>query len=204
MNLSHTSASRTLPLLIAGAIALLGCKSDQSEESTPPPPPETTNAKISNEFTATAQVTSIEREQRLVTLRREDGTLFTLQVGSSARNLDQVEVGDTLRVRYKEELAASLRPAGDSPSSVEGVVGGGVTEAGTKPGGGVAVGMSARVKLESIDLKRDIVVFSLASGELIAHRIATPEGRGFVEGLKVGDVVQLDYAQALALSVEEL
>ena len=202
MNLSHTSASRALPFLMT--IALLGCKSDDQSESAPPPEPEAKSAQISNEYTATAEVTAIEREQRVVTLRREDGSLFALQVGSTARNFDQLEVGDTLRVRYKEQLAASLRPAGESAREVEGVVGAGLTEAGDKPGGGLAVGMSARVKLESIDLERDIVVFSLASGELVAHRIATPEGRDFVKGLKVGAVVQLDYATALAISVEEL
>ena len=51
--------------------------------------------------------------------------------------------------------------------------------------------------------ERDIVVFSLASGELIAHRLQTPQGREFVEGLKVGNVVQLDYAEAAALSIEK-
>ena len=157
MNLSHKSASRTLPFLMA--IALLGCKSDDQAESAPPPEPEAKSAQISNEYTATAEVTAIEREQRVVTLRREDGSLFALQVGSTARNFDQLEVGDTLRVRYKEQLAASLRPAGESAREVEGVVGAGLTEAGDKPGGGLAVGMSARVKLESIDLERDIVVF---------------------------------------------
>lgn len=43
---------------------------------------------------------------------------------------------------------------------------------------------------------------SLASGELIARRIQTPQGREFVSGLKVGDIVQLDYKEAAALSIE--
>jgi hypothetical protein len=170
----------------------------------PPPAPEAQRAEISNEFTATAEVTAIERESRMVTLRREDGSLIALEVDPAARNLDQLVVGDTIRVRYKETLAASLRPAGESAREVEGVVGAGRTEAGAKPGGGVGMGMSARVKLESLDLAHDIVVFSLASGELVAHRFATPAGREFAKGLKVGDVVQLDYATGLALSVEEL
>ncbi len=204
-----SSPSRALPILILGAwIALQGCKSEQSATAAAPPPAKTTPAKtsaeISNEFTATAEVTAVEREQRIVTLRREDGSLFALQVGQAARNFDQIEVGDKVRVRYKQSLAASLRPAGETARAAEGAIGAGRTESGAKPGGGVALAMSARVKIESIDLAHDIVVFSLASGELITHRLATPEGRAFAKGLRVGDIVQLDYTEALALSVEEL
>lgn len=209
MNTSRPSPSPVLSLLIAGAcIALFGCKSDQYEADEATPPAASAHAakraEISNEFTATAEVTAVDPESRVVTLRREDGSLIALEVDPSARNLDQLAVGDTVRVRYKEALAASLRPAGESARGVEGMVEAGRTEAGAKPGGGVGLGMSARVKLESIDMKHDIVVFSLASGELIAHRFATPAGREFVEGLKVGDVVQLDYAKGMALTVEEL
>ena len=196
--------SRTLPGLVLGALlALPGCKSGPSTAAAAQPPTRT-RVELSNEFTATADVVTVERERRTVTLRREDGSLLALQVGQAARNFDQLEPGDQVRVRFKESLAASLPPAGESARAAEGVIGAGRTPAGAKPGGALGLAMSARVKIESIDLARDIVVFSLASGELIAHRIATSEGREFARGLEVGDVVQLDYAEALALSVEEL
>jgi len=77
-------------------------------------------------------------------------------------------------------------------------------KAGAKPGAGVGAGISVRAKVESIDRERDIVVCSLASGEMIARRVLTPEGRGFVKTLKIGDTVQLDYTEALALSIDKL
>jgi hypothetical protein len=64
--------------------------------------------------------------------------------------------------------------------------------------------VSLRVKIESIDRERDIVVFSLSPGELIAHRLETDEGRDFASSLEVGDMVQLDHMEVLALTVEEL
>ncbi len=202
---SRPSPSRVLHLLVLGALlALHGCKSGQSGTTVPPPPPPSKSVEFSNEFTATAEVVAVERDQRMVTLRRENGSLFALQVGQAARNFDQLAAGDRVRVRYRETLAASRRPAGESARAAEGVVGAGRTAAGAKPGGALGLAMSVSVKIESLDLARDIVVFSLASGELIAHRIATAEGREFAGGLKIGDVVQLDYAEALALSVEEL
>jgi myo-inositol catabolism protein IolC len=77
-------------------------------------------------------------------------------------------------------------------------------EVGERPAAAAAGAISARVKIESIDRERGIVVFSLASGELIARRLRTSEGREFVKGLAVGDVVQLDYTVAMALGVEKL
>ena len=64
--------------------------------------------------------------------------------------------------------------------------------------------ISLRVRIESLDLPHDIVVFALASGELLTHRLVSAEGREFAEGLKVGDVVQLDYDEAVALSVDAM
>jgi hypothetical protein len=196
--------SRTLNALFACTlIALIGCKSTESDatgaDSAPPK-----SAEISQELTAVAQVTAIDRDTRVVTLKREDGTLFTLTVGNAARNFDQLAVGDQVRARYKATLAVSLRPPGETAQAAQGAAGAARTEAGAKPGVGVGIAATVRVKVESLDLARDIVTLSLASGELISHRLATPEGRAFAKGLKVGDVVQIDYSEALALSVEEL
>lgn len=200
----RSSSSRALAIAIVGVlISLVGCKSGQSKSSAPAPSAKT-SAEISNELTATAEVTAVERDRRVVTVRREDGSLVALRVGPAARNFDQIAVGDKVRVRYMESLTVSRRPAGETASSAQGAVGAARTEAGAKPGGGVGMAINLRVKIESIDPSHDIVVFSLASGELVAHRVATADGRAFVEGLRVGDVVQLDYTEALALSVEEL
>jgi hypothetical protein len=120
------------------------------------------------------------------------------------RNFDKIAVGDRLRVRYKETLTASRLPAGEKATPMEGVVAAGRAEPGATPAGAVGIGLSVRVRIESIDREREIVVFSLASGELLSHRIATPEGVEFVKGLKVGDTVQLDYTEVMAISIEKL
>ena len=183
-------------ILLFGALLTLGaCQS----VATPPEP-----AEISNIITATADVVWVEADQRLVTLRSEDGGLFEFYAGEDVRNFDQIAVGDTLRVSYEERLMASLRPAEEQGAAVEGAFAAARAEEGDKPGAGIGMSVSVRVKIESIDLENDIVVFSLGSGELVAHRIATPEGQAFVKGVRLGDIVRLDYTQAIALTVEEL
>jgi hypothetical protein len=120
------------------------------------------------------------------------------------RNLDQIQTGDELRVYYKEAMAATKLSAGEAVRPARGSVMGDRAEVGERPAAAAAGAISARVKIESIDRERGIVVFSLASGELIARRLRTSEGREFVKGLAVGDVVQLDYTVAMALGVEKL
>jgi hypothetical protein len=186
-------------VVLLGGVILLGACSEPA-----PKEPRSGRAQISNDVEATAGVVAIEPSARLVTLRREDGLQFQVKCGQEVRNFDQIAVGDRLRVRYKETLTATLRPAGEAAGPVEGVVAAGRAEKGATPAGAVGIGLSVRVKIESIDRERDIVVFSMASGELVSHKIATPEGREFVKGLLVGDTVQLDYTEVLALSIEKL
>jgi hypothetical protein len=199
-----------IPALVLPAflVVLGACQGTKSEPARPThwpesaPPAAKQTAQITNEYAATAEVVAIVPEARVVTLRREDGKLVDVKVGEAARNFDQIKTGDTLRVRYKESIAATKLTAGEAARPAEAALVAGRAKPGEKPAGGVGGAVSARVKIESVDREHSIVVFSLASGELVAHRVKTTEGREFINGLAVGDVVQVDCAQALALSVE--
>lgn len=199
MTSRHALAHLLLPA------ALLVASACQSSTTKPPaPPPASHKAQLSSEFTASAEVTAIAKAERTVTLRREDGSMIELQVGASVRNFDQLAVGDALRVRYQETLAAEKLPAGTAIGPVEGAFAGARAKPGEKPGAGAGMAVRLRVRIESLDREREIVVFSLASGELVARRLQTPEGKAFVAGLSIGDIVQLDYTEAIALGVEKL
>jgi hypothetical protein len=169
-----------------------------------PPPPPPPRVELSNEYTATVSVVSVDKEHRVLTLRREDGSLFAVNVGPDARNFDKIAAGNNVRVRYRESLAAELRPKSEGSKPVEAAIGAARAKAGARPAGAVGMAISARVKIEALDLAHDIVVFSLPSGELSAHRLKTAEGRAFAKGLAIGDMVQLDCDVAVALSVDEI
>jgi hypothetical protein len=187
--------------VLAALLVLGGCESSKPKPATPP---RVERAQISEELVGTMEVVAIENPARILMLRREDGRSFRVRAGKDVRNYDQIAVGDRLRVRYQETLTASLRPAGENAGPVEGVLAAGRAEPGATPAAGVGLALSVRVKIVSVDVERDIVVFSLASGEMVAHKIATPQGREFAKGLKIGDTVQLDYTEVLAVSIEKL
>jgi hypothetical protein len=197
---SRNLRSHLAPLLLPLALlAAAGCKSSAAE-----PTPEGVPTTISNEYTVSAQVVAVAPSQRALSLRLEDGSTIDVRVDEAVRNYDQIAVGDTLRVRYRESLSATKLPKGSTPTPAEASFAAARAEQGAKPGVGVGVTVSLRVRIESIDRDRAIVVFSPASGDLIAHHLRTPEGRVFVEGLQVGDVVQLDYAEGLAMGDDRL
>jgi hypothetical protein len=192
-------------LVLCALLALCACKTskDANNPSGSADQNRVERAELTNEFTAMAEVVALSPTTRIITLRRDDGSMFQVKAGQDVRNFAQIKAGDMLRVQYRETLAASLRPAGETAMPVEAGAAAARSKAGEKPAGGVGVGVRVRAKVESIDRERDIVVCSLASGEVIARRIVTPEGRGFVKGLKVGDTVQLEYTEAVALSIDK-
>lgn len=189
---------------IAVACETTSTSSDSSSTSQTSTAATSGRVDLSNDLTAKAIVASVDKDKRLVTLRREDGMMFTVEAGPAVRNFDQIAAGDALRVHYHESLSATLLPPGNTTTPVEGAFVAGRAAAGGKPAAGAGVAASARVKIESVDKTNSIVVFSLDSGELNTVRAQRPEGRAFVQGLKVGDIVQLDYTVATALSIDKL
>ncbi len=198
-------------LLASVAVASLAlasaCKSSGSE----PPPAGAAHAhagrqaEIINDFVATAEIVAVARDTRIVTIRREDGTLADIAVDESVPDLDKIVPGDGVTLQYRETLALQVVPPGRPAQPVQVNLGSARVPPGRKPGAGVGAALSMRVRIESIDEEHDIVVFSPASasgaGELRAHRVRTPQGREFVRDLEVGDEVQVEYLEILALQV---
>lgn len=191
--------SAFLPSLLPLCLSV-ACAGPKAPAQTPEP----LRAEVSGEVTLAAAVTSVDPARRLLALRDEDGQVLELVAGPAVRNFEQIAVGDTLRVRYQERLSALRLPADASLGPVEAALAAGRAAPGEAPAAGVAAAVRLRVRIESIDTQRAIVVFAPASGRLIAHRLRTPEGRAFVEQLRVGDLVELEYAERLALDVDRL
>jgi hypothetical protein len=192
-------------------VALLAIGACQSTPSTPsssgtPSADAPATVELANDFSSAAEVVAVDKAARIVSLRRQDGTLIGVHAGESVRNFDQIAVGNKLRVRYRQTLTAvrSTGSATATPSDAKVALAAGRAPAGDKPAAAVLAGVQFAVKIESLDLAHDIVVGSLESGELIAHRLATPQGRAFAKGLKLGDQVELTYREALALSIEQM
>ena len=67
--------------------------------------------------TITAVVDSINLEKHQVKLTLDDGKTKTYKVDKSAQNLDQVQVGDHVKIACTEELMVAVNKAGETPSA---------------------------------------------------------------------------------------
>ena len=193
---------RFLSAPLVGALLVIGaCESTPSDGASASAPD---RAELKNEVAAAAEVIQIDRTNRLVTLQTEAGQLLTIRAGEGVRNFEQIAEGDKLRVRYSQKLTVVRNPPETPTEPPQAALAASRSPSGSKPAGEAGVAVRMVVKIESLDLAHDIVVFSMDSGELITHRLGTPEGRAFAKGLHVGDKVALEYSEALAMSIDEM
>ena len=100
-------------------------------------------------ITATATVTAVDMENRLVTIEGPEGNSMVIQATEQVKNLPQVEVGDKVNISYYTSKTVDIvKPGEDVTLGTE--VGGveGSAAAGEKPAG--AAGMAVRRTVEVV------------------------------------------------------
>jgi hypothetical protein len=78
--------------------------------------------EVGEDVVITAEVVGIDRVDRTVMLLGPDGNVVEIEVSHAARNFDQIELGDQVRVEYYESVALYLGKRGQKPEASEGLV----------------------------------------------------------------------------------
>lgn len=146
----------------------------------------------------TATVTAIDQATRKVTLRTEDGQEQTFVAGEDVRNLAQVKPGDLLTVVYAEALAYEVMKGGSAAAPETAVVGG-RAEPGMRPAGVIGQQTTVTVTITAIDPSVPSVTFTGPAGNSKTIKVLHPEK---LEGVSVGDTVQLTFTEAFGIKVE--
>jgi hypothetical protein len=147
----------------------------------------------------TATVAKVDQQTREVTLKAEDGREFSFVAAEDVRNLPQVEVGDIVRVAYAEAFVYDVSKGGVAADHGT-VVAGGAAETGQKPAGAVASETRVTVLITAIDPTVPTVTFQGPGGNSRTIKVRHPEK---LQGVSVGDTVNITYTEALAIKVEE-
>ena len=147
----------------------------------------------------TATVTKIDVKTRELTLRGEGGREITFVADESVKNLPQVKVGDVVHALYTEALAYEVKKGG-KPLGVEETVAGGTAEPGKKPAVAVGRQVTVTVTIVAIDPKFPSVTFKGPAGNTRTVKVRYPEK---LQGVQVGDAVDITYTEALAVKVEK-
>jgi hypothetical protein len=146
-----------------------------------------------------ATVKSVDQATRQVVLTTEEGQEVSFIAGEEVRNLPQLKAGDTVTVTYAEALAYEVRKGGSAVAAATEVIGG-RAEPGAKPAAALAQQTTLTVMITAIDKAAPSVTFKGANGETRTIKVLHPEK---LEGVNVGDTVEVTYTEAMAIKVTE-
>ena len=142
-------------------------------------------------------VTGIDRTTRSVTLQNADGETKTVQVPADVKAYDTLKVGDHVDIDYYEAMAVSLLPAGAKPSVSE-------SSSMNRMGHGVGTGTretSISATVIAVDTRNNKVTFKGPQGKTRTVAVSDPDMQKKLPSLKVGQVVQVTYTEAIAVSL---
>jgi hypothetical protein len=162
------------------------------------------SVEISDVEEIAAVVTAIDQGRRLVTLRVEEGEELTFRASPEVQNLAQVGVGDIVRMSYEQTYVATRSDAQELSPVVP--MGGGAARAepGERPAGMVGAVTTFNVRIESVGPNGRSVTYVAPDGELEAIDLQREEAQAFVRSLRPGDIVELTYVEAFAITVDPI
>jgi len=153
---------------------------------------------VSSEMrTETATVEAIEASSRTLTLKKADGSYLTTVAGPDVTRFDEVKLGDTVNVRYYENVVIRVKRPGESDvvSSVKGTTG----SEQVLPGGTKAKQVTITATITAIDPAAPSITFTGPNGWKYSSKVQDTEALAKV---KVGDKVDIVWTEAMLVSVE--
>jgi len=146
-----------------------------------------------------ATVQEIYPESRLLVLEGPGGK-SVIAASQEVKNFGQIKVGDKVKVSYKAAFAAKISKSKEDPkTSVDAAAY--TAPAGSMPAAAVGQTITSTVVIESVDTSFDAVSFKRPDGLVRTIAVESPEGKKFIRTLKKGDKVDVEYTEALAISV---
>jgi len=153
---------------------------------------------VSSEMrTETATVEAIDASTRTLTLKKADGSYLTTVAGPDITRFDEVKLGDTVNVRYYENVVIRVKRPGESDvvSSVKGTTG----SEQVLPGGTKAKQVTITATITAIDAAAPSITFTGPNGWKYSSKVQDTEALAKV---KVGDKVDIVWTEAMLVSVE--
>jgi hypothetical protein len=155
-------------------------------------------ATIAQKRSIVATVEAVDVAKREITLKGPKGKVVPLSVSPEVRNLEQVKVGDSLKVTYVEALSLTLKKDGKELRAANTKTDSVRAAAGAKPGGAVAEQVKVIADVIAVDQKTHMVTLRGPKQEVDLY-VSDPAQ---LKLIKVGDQIEAEYTQAVAITVE--
>jgi hypothetical protein len=159
---------------------------------------DTKGQAVMSSETVTATVIKVNQKTREVTVKTDKGEEYTFVAGDHVKNLAQVKKGDIITAVYTEAIAYEVKKHGTA--GVQTTTAAAAAKPGEKPAGAVAQQTTVTVTITAIDTKAPTVTFMGPRGNKETVKVRDLKN---LNGVKVGDMVDITYTEALAIKVDE-
>lgn len=146
----------------------------------------------------TATVVSVDMATRMVVLKGPKGNLVEIYADERVKNLPQLKAGDLVTAAYAEAVALEVKPAGaalakrSEKNDLE------TAKLGEKPGMLATKTETVVAQITRIDKKKQLASLKNPEGKIIDVKVKNPDN---LKNVKVGDMVEVTYTQAIAVAV---
>jgi hypothetical protein len=159
-------------------------------------------AVVSDMREVSATVESVDARTRQVLLKMDNGSYQTLVAGPEIRNFAQIRPGDQVHARYESALAVRIGRPEQTLLADQDLIGGSRAPLGAKPGAEQALEIHRQVTITGIDRRQNTVTFLGADGVGRTVQVDAPQMQAFLQTLKVGDTVNVDYREAVIAQID--
>lgn len=148
-----------------------------------------------------ATVEAIDQQERLVTLKEDDGVMTTIRVGDKVKNLKQVKKGDRVSIQYYESVAWDLikKKYREEPTkSVSETTT--RAEPGQQPSGQTTREVRLIAEVQKVDKRTPSITLKGPEGRVETVIVQDVKN---LKDVKVGDQLDIRFTEALAVSLEK-
>jgi hypothetical protein len=146
-----------------------------------------------------AQVVSIDKATRTVTLKGPKGNVVEVVAGSEVKNFDQIKLGDFVVARYAQALTLELKKTKGGSGDIAVREGAVQAKPGERPAVAGARQVTAIADVIAVNPKKSTITLKGPRGNVVTLDVQNPDQFKVV---KKGDKVEVTYTEAVALSVE--
>jgi hypothetical protein len=175
-------------------------KIDMSPEARMEPRPGIDKALL---VEVTATVTGVDIENRQVTIEGPEGNSTIIHVTDQVKNLPQVKIGDRVEIMYYRSAVVDLvTKKEDVELGTELTAARASAPAGNKPAGAFGTEVKRTGEILFVDPYQKFIRFrSPDTGIRTVTLENRPDLQHYLDELKKGDIVQVTYTEALAISL---
>jgi hypothetical protein len=142
-----------------------------------------------------AEVVAVDAATRTLSLKRDDGNTLTVVAGPRVKNFAQIRVGDFVIAEYGRAQAISLKTTAGTNDATDG--------AGPQPSVPKATPGHPRRRhviadVIAIDDKKGLATMKMAKDQVLDLHVRDAKA---LAAVRIGDVVELEYTEAVATAV---